>query len=130
MANRTGGGEPDHAVTPRVNDTFRRRHPRVSVAGNVLVVSDMPEGIVTVTGTLVDASVSGCAIRVYARLDAHREVRIRLDRQGEQVWVPGRIIWTRTRERCWIAGVRFERLTPEKQAFLLRLLAPRSRRAS
>jgi len=43
--------------------------------------------------------------------------------------VPGHIVWTRTRtrERAWIAGVRFDRLVPEKQSLLIRLVADRQR---
>ncbi len=105
----------------------RRRHPRVSVNGKVRLVADTPDGLVTLTGTVIDLSVSGCAIRVHASLDAQREARLELELDGERVWVPGQIVWTRTRDRAWIVGVEFERLVPAKQRLLVRLVAERRR---
>jgi hypothetical protein len=104
----------------------RRRHPRVCVAGKVRLVADTPEGLVTLTGNVIDLSVSGCAIRVHARLEPHGEARLELDVHGRRVWLPGHIVWTRTRERAWIAGVRFDRLVPDKQALLMKLVAERT----
>jgi hypothetical protein len=103
----------------------RRRHGRVAVAGKVRLVADTPEGLVTLTGTVIDLSVSGCAIRVHARLEPRGGARLELDVHGRRVWLPGHIVWTRTRERAWIAGVRFDRLVPEKQALLMKLVAER-----
>jgi hypothetical protein len=103
----------------------RRRHARVPVAGKVRLVADTPEGLVTLTGNVIDLSVSGCAIRVHARLEPRGEARLELDVDGRRVWVPGHIVWTRTRERAWIAGVRFDRLVPDKQALLTKLVAER-----
>ena len=48
----------------------------------------------------------------------------------DRVWVPGQIVWTRTRDRAWVVGVQFERLVPEKQALLIRLVAERNRHAA
>jgi hypothetical protein len=101
----------------------RRRHPRVTVNGKVRLVADTPDGLVTLTGSLIDLSVSGCAIRVHARLEPRGEARLELAVDGRQVWLPGHIVWTRTRERAWIAGVRFDRLVPEKQSLLMQLVA-------
>ena len=103
----------------------RRRHPRVPVAGKVRLVADTPDGLVTLTGNVIDLSVSGCAIRVHARLEPRGEARLELDVHGRRVWLPGHIVWTRTRERAWIAGVRFDRLVPEKQDLLMKLVAER-----
>src|SRR5215471_13611588 len=100
----------------------RRRHPRVPVAGKVRLVADTPEGLVTLTGNVIDLSVSGCAIRVHARLEPRGEARLELDVDGRRVWLPGHIVWTRTRERAWIAGVRFDRLVPDKQTLLMKLV--------
>jgi c-di-GMP-binding flagellar brake protein YcgR len=107
----------------------KRRHPRVAVNGKVRLVADTPDGLVTLSGQLVDLSVSGCAIRVYAPLEPRGEARLELAVDGRQVWVPGHVVWTRTRirERAWIAGVRFDRLVPEKQSLLIRLVADRQR---
>ena len=107
----------------------KRRHPRVAVSGKVRLVADTPDGLVTLSGQLVDLSVTGCAIRVYAPLEPRGEARLELTVDGRQVWVPGHIVWThtRTRERAWIAGVRFDRLVPEKQSLLIRLVADRQR---
>jgi hypothetical protein len=109
--------------------TFRRRrHPRVSVNGKVRLVADTPDGLVTITGSLIDLSVSGCAIRVYAPLAPRGEARLELDVDGRRVWVPGHVVWTRLRERAWIAGVRFDRLVPEKQSLLVELVSNRRER--
>ena len=107
----------------------RRRHPRVSVSGKVRLVADTGQGIVTLSGNVVDLSVSGCAIRVYAPLEAHKEARLELHVDGQRVWVPGRIMWTRTRERSWIVGVQFDKMVPEKQSLIVRLVAERRRHA-
>jgi c-di-GMP-binding flagellar brake protein YcgR len=102
-----------------------RRHPRVSVSGKVRVVADTREGLVTLAGSLIDVSVTGCAIRVHARLVPSGAARVELDVDGQRVWLPGHIVWTRTRERAWIAGVRFDRVVPEKQTLLARFVARR-----
>ena len=108
----------------------RRRHPRVSVNGKVRLVADTGHGVVTLSGNVVDLSISGCAIRVYAPLDADREARLELNVDGQRVWVPGRIMWTRTRDKAWIVGVQFDRLVPEKQSLIVRLVAERRRNGS
>lgn len=105
----------------------RRRHPRVAVAGKVRLVADTPEGLVTLSGTLADLSLSGCAMRVYAPLEPGREARLELSIDGRQVWVSGTLVWTRTRDRAWVVGVRFEKLRPEKQSVLMRVIADRRR---
>jgi hypothetical protein len=103
----------------------RRRHPRVVVKGRVRLVADTPDGVVTLAGRIIDLSVSGCAIRVYAPLTPDREARLELEVGGERVWVPGQVVWTRIRERTWVVGVKFERLVPEKQSLIMRLVAER-----
>ncbi len=107
----------------------RRRHPRVAVAGKVRVVADTSHGLVTMSGTPVDLSVSGCSIRVYTRLDPNFEARVELAVDGETVWVPGHIVWVRTNDRSWLVGIRFEQLVPQKQRLIVRLVAERRRHA-
>ena len=104
-----------------------RVRPRVAVNGKVRLVADTPDGLVTLSGELVDLSVSGCAIRVYAPLEPSGEARLELAVDGRRVWVSGHIVWTRVRGRAWIAGVRFDRLVPEKQSLLIRVVADRQR---
>jgi PilZ domain len=104
-----------------------RVQPRVAVNGKVRLVADTPEGLVTLSGELVDLSVSGCAIRVYAPLEPRGEARLELTVDGRQVWVSGHVVWTRVRQRAWIAGIRFDRLVPEKQSLLIRVVADRQR---
>jgi hypothetical protein len=111
----------------RRETTQARVHPRVEVNGKVRLVADTPDGLVTLAGELVDLSVSGCAIRVYAPLEPRGEARLELTVNGRQVWVPGHVVWTRVRRRAWIAGVRFDRLVPEKQSILIQLVAERQR---
>jgi hypothetical protein len=103
----------------------RRGHPRVNVKGRVRLVADTADGVVTLTGRIIDLSVSGCAIRVYAPLTPNREARLELEVGRERVWVPGQIVWIRIRERAWVVGVKFERLVPEKQSLIMRLVAER-----
>lgn len=103
----------------------RRRHPRVRVAGQVRLVADSVNGLVTVTGTVIDLSVSGCAIRVHTPLEKNREARIELAVDGERIWVPGEVVWTRIKERAWIVGIRFDRLVPTKQSLITKLVARR-----
>lgn len=104
-----------------------RVRPRVAVNGKVRLVADTPEGLVTLSGDLVDLSASGCAIRVHAPLEPRGEARLELTVDGRQVWVSGHVVWTRVRQRAWIAGVRFDRLVPEKQSLLIRVVADRQR---
>ena len=108
----------------------RRRHPRVSVNGRIRIVADTPDGVVTLTGKIIDLSVSGCAIRVYGNLAPDREARLELEVDGQQVWVPAQIVWTRTRDRAWTVGVKFEDLVPEKQSVIMQLVADRRRHVS
>ena len=118
----------EKVLAQRVNASLqRRRHPRVTVNGKVRMVADTPQGLVTLAGNVIDLSVSGCAIRVYTNLEPEREARLELELGGERVWVPGQIVWTRTRERAWIVGIEFERLVPDKQRLLVRLVAERQR---
>jgi hypothetical protein len=105
----------------------RRRHPRVPVSGKVRLVADTPDGLVTLTGTVVDLSVSGCAIRVHAPLDVGGAARLELGLDGRHVWVPGEIMWSKTRDRAWIVGVQFDRLVPEKQKVVMQIVAARRR---
>jgi c-di-GMP-binding flagellar brake protein YcgR len=115
-------------VTPGSGRVYqRRRHARVTVKGSVRLVADTSAGVVTLNGTIIDLSVSGCAIRVYGRLEPQREARLELQVGGDRVWVPGQIVWTRTRDRSWVVGVKFERLVPDKQSLITRLVAERSR---
>jgi len=107
----------------------RRRHTRVAVNGRVRIVADTPEGVVTLTGKMVDLSVSGCAIRVYGNLEPQREARLELEVDGQRIWVPGQIVWTRTRDRAWTVGVKFDRLQPDKQSVIIRLVGERRRHA-
>src|SRR3954454_6840438 len=117
-------------IEPRRETTQGRVHPRVEVNGKVRLVADTPDGLVTLSGDLVDLSVSGCAIRVYAPLEPRGEARLELTVDGRQVWVSGHVVWTRIRQRAWIAGVRFDRLVPEKQSLLIRVVAERQRYVS
>jgi c-di-GMP-binding flagellar brake protein YcgR len=103
----------------------RRRHPRVNVKGGVRLVADTSHGIVTVSGRVVDLSVSGCAMRVFTRLEPEREARLELTVDGERVWVPGHIVWIRVREGAWMVGVKFDQLVPKKQSLITRLVAER-----
>jgi len=105
----------------------RRRHPRVQVTGTTRLVADTPQGMVTLRGNVVDLSVSGCAIRVHAPLEKDHEARLEIAVDGEPVWLPGRIMWTRTRDQAWLVGVQFEKLVPHKQSLLIRLVAERQR---
>jgi len=105
----------------------RRRHARVPVAGAVRLVADTSTGVVTLSGTIVDLSVSGCAIRVHAPLEPNREARLELALDRERFWVPGQLVWVKTRGNAWSVGVKFDRPVPAKQALLMRLVTERRR---
>jgi hypothetical protein len=107
----------------------RRRHPRVAVAGKVRLVADTSEGLVTMSGQVTDLSLGGCAIHVYTRLEAGHEARLELALDGERVWVPGHIAWTRTGGQGWVVGIKFDKLVPQKQSLIMRLVAERRRYA-
>ncbi len=114
----------DHNGTRRVF-LQRRRHARVSVAGKVRLLADTEKGLITLGGTVVDLSVSGCAIRVHTVLDVGREARLELEVDGKAVWLPGRIMWKRAVDKAWMVGVQFEALVPEKQAHVMKVVARR-----
>jgi RNase P/RNase MRP subunit p29 len=103
----------------------RRRHPRVTVAGKIRMVADSSEGLMTVTGNVIDLSVSGCAIRVFTKLEPKHEARLELELDGERVWVPGHVVWTRVRDSAWLVGIRFDELVPAKQSLVMKLVASR-----
>jgi c-di-GMP-binding flagellar brake protein YcgR len=121
----------DQATTPRDGTLHqRRKHPRVAVAGKVRLVADSSEGLVILTGSVIDLSVSGCAIRVHSRLEPRREARLELEVDRKRVWLPGQVVWTRTRDKAWIVGIRFDQLVPEKQSHVTRVVARRRAQAS
>jgi len=91
------------------------------------MVADTSDGLVTLSGNVIDLSISGCAIRVYTRLEPEHEARLELALDGERVWVPGHIMWTRSHERAWTVGIRFDQLVPAKQSLITRLVAERRR---
>jgi hypothetical protein len=107
----------------------RRRHPRVAVAGKVRLVADTSEGLVTMSGQVTDLSVGGCAIHVFTRLESGHEARLELALDGERVWVPGQIMWTRVGGQGWLVGIKFEKLVPQKQSLIMRLVAERQKYA-
>jgi c-di-GMP-binding flagellar brake protein YcgR len=124
MAEKAALVQP--AITATGRAVFqRRRHARVTVKGGVRLVADTSGGIVTLTGRIVDLSITGCAIRVYAPLESEREARLELTLDGERVWVPGQIVWTRIRDNAWMVGVHFDHMTAEKQSLITRLVAER-----
>lgn len=88
-------------------------------------MADSADGLMTVAGNVIDLSVSGCAIRVYTKLEPKREARLELELDGKRVWVPGQIVWTRMRENAWMVGVRFDNLVPAKQSHIMKLVAQR-----
>jgi hypothetical protein len=122
----SGAGE-----TSAVGRAFRQRrqHARVPVKGTTRLIADTPDGMVTLSGSVIDLSVSGCAIKVHVRLDPGYEARLEFSLDGERVWVPGHIVWTRTREQGWMVGLRFDRLVPAKANLIHRLVVERQRRA-
>jgi c-di-GMP-binding flagellar brake protein YcgR len=108
----------------------RRRHARVAVAGKVRLVADSSQGLVILAGTVIDLSISDCAIRVQSRLEPQCEARLELEVDGKRVWLPGHIVRTRTRDKAWIVGIRFDHLVPEKQSHVTRVVARRRLQAS
>jgi hypothetical protein len=97
----------------------------VNVAGRVRLVADGSNGLVVVAGNVIDLSVSGCAIRVHTQLEANREARLEVELDGKRIWLPGRIVWTRTREHAWVVGIRFDQLVAEKRSHVMKLVARR-----
>jgi c-di-GMP-binding flagellar brake protein YcgR len=128
MATQSASGSGETSAFGRLYQQ-RRRHARVPVKGTTRLFADTSGGMVTLSGQVVDLSVSGCAIKVHAQLEPDYEARLELSLDGERVWVPGHIVWVRTREKGWMVGVRFDRLVPAKADLIHRLVAERQRRA-
>jgi c-di-GMP-binding flagellar brake protein YcgR len=103
----------------------RRGHLRVSVAGKVRLIADSSDGLVTLSGNVIDLSVSGCAIRVHSKLERDCQTRLELSVDRKSVWFPGHIVWTRQSDKAWIVGIRFDHLVPEKQSHLMKVVARR-----
>jgi c-di-GMP-binding flagellar brake protein YcgR len=97
----------------------RRRHPRVSLCTRFRLIAGENTHIARLNGHVLDLSAGGCAARVHAHLEPGIAVRVELEIDGDPVWLPGRIMWTKTRANAWLVGVRFEHVAPA-QAELLR----------
>jgi hypothetical protein len=127
VANRAAGNAA--ALSAGTSLQQRREHPRVAVAGKVRLVADTSGGLVTLSGQVTDLSLGGCAIHVHTCLEPSHEARLELTLDGEQVWVPGHIMWTRVSAQGWLVGIKFDKLVPQKQALIMRLVAERRRYA-
>src|SRR5258707_484329 len=98
MATESAAGDGETSAAGRLY-LQRRKDARGTVKGSTRLVADTSAGMVTLRGSVVDLSVSGCAIKVHAPLQPGYEARLELSLDGERVWVPGHIVWTRTREK-------------------------------
>ena len=127
MATQSASGSGETSAVGRLYQQ-RRMHARVTVKGSTRLVADTSGGMVTLRGSVVDLSVSGCAIKVHAPLEPGYEARLELSLDGARLWVPGHIVWTRMREKGWMVGVRFDHLVPDKEALIRRLVAERQQR--
>src|SRR5436853_6711078 len=79
----------------------RRRHVRVPFTASARLMLDTPGGLVTLSGSLLDISMSGCALHLNARVDAQLAGRVRLSIEGREVWFPITTRWVRSESRGW-----------------------------
>jgi c-di-GMP-binding flagellar brake protein YcgR len=85
-----------------------------------LVAQDDDMRIAQLRGHILDLSAGGCAARVHARLDVGMALRLELEIGEETMWIPGRVMWSKTKTGAWLVGVRFEHVAPDHQTTLLR----------
>jgi hypothetical protein len=100
----------------------RRRHARAAVASKARLLIETPQGLATLSGYVLDISVSGCALRLQVRVDAHLAGRVQLPINGQDVWLPIVARWAR-QDLCGRAvGAEFDRPTREKQELVRRFV--------
>ena len=103
----------------------RRRHVRVPFTGRVNLMLETGNGLATLGGYIIDISVSGCALRLYAPAPAHVAGRVQVSIGGRDVWLPIVTRWARSDTRGWTVGAEFDRPTPEKQELIARFVRQR-----
>jgi hypothetical protein len=118
--------QPARAPNPTASSGGnRRRHVRVPFTGRVRLMLETPSGLAALSGYIIDISVSGCALRLYAPVQAHVAGRVQLSIRGADVWFPIVTRWARSDSRGWTIGAEFDRPTPEKQELLRRFIRQR-----
>jgi hypothetical protein len=81
--------------------------------------------IPTLLGYVLEISVSGCALRLHARIDANLAGRVQLLISGQDVWLPIVARWAR-QDLCGRAvGAEFDRPTREKRELVRRFICSR-----
>jgi hypothetical protein len=111
----------------QVGSLNRRREPRVRSTDGIRLLVDAPGGLTTLTGSLVDLSERGCALRLNRRVTTEQVGRVRVDIGGTAFWLPVITRWVRERSDGWTVGCEFDRPTAEKQQAIHALLLERER---
>jgi PilZ domain len=111
--------------SPNVSGSNRRRHARASVASKVNLLIETRDGLVTLSGYVIDISVSGCAIHLQNRVEPHLAGRVQLALGRDEVWLPIVTRWVRPDAKGWSVGAEFDRPTREKHDLVRRFVAQR-----
>jgi hypothetical protein len=105
----------------------RRQQQRIRLGGEVRLLIDTSDGVITASGQIIDLSEGGCALRVHRRVESQVVGRIHVTVAGKALWLPMVTRWARSDARGWTVGCQFDRPTPEKQGAIRALLLERRR---
>jgi len=117
---------PAHqSASQRLTGSNRRRHARASVASKVQLLLETRNGLITLSGYVIDISVSGCALHIQSWIEPNLVGRVQLALGGQEVWLPIVTRWVRQDAKGWSVGAEFDRPTREKHEFVRRFVAQR-----
>ena len=105
----------------------RRKQERVRLCGEVRLILDTPDGLLTTGGQIIDLSEGGCALRVHRHIEGQLFGRVHVEVAGKALGIPVITRWTRSDSRGWTVGCQFDQPTPEKQRAIRVLLYERRR---
>ena len=108
----------------------RRLDARVLFPAPVELMAQTRGGPIQLPAQLVDLSVHGCAVRLGLPLDAGTRVRLVMTLGAARVPALGEVIWTRPRNRLWVAGVVLDAVAPARAETITRFLQAAQRRRS
>ena len=103
----------------------RRRHVRAALTSKVQLLLETREGLTTLSGYVLDISMSGCALHLTKRIDSGLVGRVQLPLGGQDVWLPIVARWVRQDARGWSVGAEFDRPTQAKQDLVRRFVSRR-----
>jgi hypothetical protein len=87
-----------------------------------LIVKE-PGGSATIAAEVIDVSIRGCELRVFAPIDTDRLARLGLEVRDTTLWVPVRTRSVRRDTHGWRVGCAFERPNADQQRSIYSLMS-------